>query len=155
MWSLEYFDFMKNPLTGYTSDWKLPISSEIASSFKRAGGGNRWLDVNTLPGVNIKHINTLPGVNIKHINTLPGVNIKHINTLPGVNIKQQFGKRPFIHPWTHLLLLYYDVGDSHERKHHGTSEGVSLVSVSLTSKSRLVSASQCNCESSKRTRGQC
>ena len=133
MWSLEYFDFMRNPLTGYTSDWKLPISSEIASSFKRAGGGNRWLDVNTLPGVNIKHI----------------------NTLPGVNIKQQFGKRPFIHPWTHLLLLYYDVGDSHERKHHGTSEGVSLVSVSLTSKSRLVSASQCNCESSKRTRGQC
>ena len=144
MWSLEYFDFMRNPLTGYTSDWKLPISSEIASSFKRAGGGNRWLDVNTLPGVNIKHINTLQGVNIKHI-----------NTLPEVNIKQQFGKRPFIHLWTHLLLLYYDVGDSHERKHHGTSEGISLVSVSLTSKSRLVSASQCNCESSKRTRGQC
>ena len=45
---------MWNPLTGYTSDWKLPISSEIASSFKREGGGNRWLDVNTLPGVNTK-----------------------------------------------------------------------------------------------------
>ena len=55
MWSLEYFDFMRNPLTGYTSDWKLPISSEIASSFKRAGGGgNRELDVNTLPGVDMK-----------------------------------------------------------------------------------------------------
>ena len=57
----------------------------------------------------------------------------------------------FIHPCTHLLLDY-DVGDSHERKHHRTSEGISLVSGSLTSKSRLVSASQCNRESGKLTR---